>query len=327
MRSWALNYLLVAGFSLGAVALLRAEEPAAPPKADPLDAAKNEAKPAADPAAKAAAPAAKYLRVKRDDANRPLALETAIARFVPAEGKGELTVDLVAAVHIGDKAYYQALNKRFEQYDVLLYELVAPQGTRIPKGGRREASGNPLAWLQDGMKSMLELDSQLEQVDYTRPNFVHADLSPDEMGEKMRERGDDALTVLLSATADLMREANRRERQARENPQAARRVPQFDPFSFFTDPQAGKKFKRTLAEEFDAQGDQAGTLGPTLGVMLISDRNAAALKVFQKQLAAGKKKIGIFYGAAHMPDFEKRLVADFGLKREKEEWLTAWDLK
>ena len=28
-------------------------------------------------------------------------------------------------MHIGDKAYYDNLNKEFEQYDVLLYELVA----------------------------------------------------------------------------------------------------------------------------------------------------------------------------------------------------------
>src|SRR5262249_34256709 len=36
---------------------------------------------------------------------------------------------------------------------------------------------------------------------------------------------------------------------------------------------------------------------------------------------------GIFYGAAHMPDFEKRLAEDFDLKKDKVEWVTAWDLK
>ena len=56
------------------------------------------------------------------------------------------------------------------------------------------------------------------------------------------------------------------------------------------------------------------------------DRNAAALKVLQKQLAAGKKRIGIFYGAAHLPDLEKHLVEDFGLARGSQQWLTAWDL-
>jgi hypothetical protein len=61
--------------------------------------------------------------------------------------------------------------------------------------------------------------------------------------------------------------------------------------------------------------------------MLVDDRNAAAMKELQKQLVAGKKKIAIFYGAAHMPDFEKRLAADFGMKPTETRWVTAWDLK
>jgi hypothetical protein len=51
------------------------------------------------------------------------------------------------------------------------------------------------------------------------------------------------------------------------------------------------------------------------------------MKVLQKELVGGKKKIAIFYGAAHMPDFERRLVEDFGMRRQGEEWLTAWDLR
>jgi hypothetical protein len=35
----------------------------------------------------------------------------------------------------------------------------------------------------------------------------------------------------------------------------------------------------------------------------------------------------VFYGAGHLPDMEKRLGADFGLKREGEKWLTAWSLE
>ena len=51
------------------------------------------------------------------------------------------------------------------------------------------------------------------------------------------------------------------------------------------------------------------------------------MRVFQKQLAGGKKRIAIFYGAAHMPDFEQRLTKDFGLKRKSTGWHTAWDLR
>ena len=47
------------------------------------------------------------------------------------------------------------------------------------------------------------------------------------------------------------------------------------------------------------------------------------MKVFHQQTATGKKRIGVFYGAAHMPDFEKRLTSDFGLKRKTVTWQTA----
>jgi hypothetical protein len=60
---------------------------------------------------------------------------------------------------------------------------------------------------------------------------------------------------------------------------------------------------------------------------VVADRNEAALRVFQTELAKGKKRIAIFYGAAHMEDFEQRLSRQFGLKRQSEQWLTAWDLR
>ena len=64
-------------------------------------------------------------------------LETSITRYELKNADGKtVTVDLIGAVHVGEKEYYEALNKRFEQYDSMLYELVAPEGTVIPKGGR-----------------------------------------------------------------------------------------------------------------------------------------------------------------------------------------------
>ena len=51
------------------------------------------------------------------------------------------------------------------------------------------------------------------------------------------------------------------------------------------------------------------------------------MKVFQQELVKGHKRIGIFYGAAHMPDFERRLTEEFGMRLQSEKWLTAWDLR
>jgi hypothetical protein len=86
------------------------------------------------------------------------------------------------------------------------------------------------------------------------------------------------------------------------------------------------KMKRLLAQQFAEAGALDVGLGETLGRMIVSDRNEAAMKVLDEQLEKGHRKIGIFYGAAHMPDFEKRLVDKYKFKVHKPTWLTAWDL-
>jgi hypothetical protein len=262
-----------------------------------------------------------FIRVERDAKNQPVGLQTATVRYVSAAGDEDLVVDLIGVVHIGEKGYYEKLNKQFEQYDVLLYELVAPQGTRVPKGGGQR-SGNPIAFLQNLMKNVLDLQSQLEHIDYQKKNFVHADLSPDEMMKVIRDRGDDPVTLFLSVLADMLRQQNVQEQQAEKKDDE----PDIDILQILTDPHAAVKLKRVLAQQFES-GDELAGLGGTLNTILVKDRNKAALKVLDAEIAKGKKKIGIFYGAAHMPDFEERLKADFGLKRDSEQWLTAWNLK
>ena len=59
----------------------------------------------------------------------------------------------------------------------------------------------------------------------------------------------------------------------------------------------------------------------------ITDRNAAALAVLEKRIARGDRRIAIFYGAAHMDDFDRRLREDFSLQPGETVWLEAWDLR
>ncbi len=264
---------------------------------------------------------AKFIRITTDDDGQPRALETAVVRYRPASGKGDLVVDLVSVVHIGEKSYYQRLNKYFTQYDALLYELVGPPGTKPVKGARGD---NPLALVQKIMTLALDLHSQLEHVDYAKKNFVHADLSPAEMAAAIKKRGDDGLSLALSIVADLLRQKNLQDQQPKKKA-AADDLPDLQ--SLLTDPTAASKIKRLLARQFENLDGPAGGLGPTLNTILIKDRNQAALKVLKKELDNGKKKIAIFYGAAHMPDFDKRLRQDFGLAPVSTTWLPAWDLQ
>src|ERR1700743_2439159 len=48
-------------------------------------------------------------------------LQTASVTYQNSDG---VQVDLIGAVHVGEKAYYDELNKQFEGYDAMLYEMV-----------------------------------------------------------------------------------------------------------------------------------------------------------------------------------------------------------
>ncbi len=85
--------------------------------------------------------------------------------------------------------------------------------------------------------------------------------------------------------------------------------------------------KRVMADQFqEMEGMTAVLDGPT-GSTLIGQRNERALEVLKKEIADGKKKIAVFYGAGHMADMEKRLRADFAMKPKETQWLQAWDMK
>jgi len=269
----------------------------------------------------------RFLRLLRDRDGQARGLQTAIVRYEAPDSKAGLVVDLIGVVHIADRGYYQRLNERFTFYDAVLYELVAPEGAEVPRK-TGSSSSNPIAVLRKLARSLLDFESQLDHIDYTPKNFVHADLSPKKMVEAMRERGEDGVTLVLGVLSDLLKQANRAERGSEHEGQGSgKRGEQgdFDPFALLVDPKGTSTLKRRLAEELVRQGNSG--LGRTLETILVDDRNSAAMRVFGQQIAKGKKRIAIFYGAAHMPDFEKRLVLDFGLVRKKVEWRTAWDLR
>ena len=106
-----------------------------------------------------------FVRITRDQRKVPQSLETSIVAFQAADG--DLQVDLIGAVHVADREYYQKLNEQFRKYDAVLYELVAPEGTRIPSGGSK--SQHPVGRMQEGIKTLLELSFQLNHIDYTAP--------------------------------------------------------------------------------------------------------------------------------------------------------------
>lgn len=257
-----------------------------------------------------------YIRISETEAGKPKAMESAIVRFVGTEGTkyaGRI-VDLVGVVHIGQHEYYQDLKKKLAVYDVVLYELVAPDGTRI-RPEDLEKRRSLLASMQTGMKDMLNLEYQLEHIDYMATNFRHADMSPDEFMKDLESRGDG----LWKMAARMMGAGL--ATQAASGGDAGLLLA-------LLSSDRSMKLKQVMAQQLtDVDAVTAGMDDETGNNTLIKGRNRKAFEVLREELDAGKKTIGVFYGAGHLSDMAERLEEEFGMKPTTTTWLTAWDLQ
>ncbi len=264
-------------------------------------------------AQQAATSSSLFARVVDDELGNPGALQMAIVRYL-LPGQSDVTVDLIGAVHIGDQDYYEQLNRRFQDYDVLLYELIAPPDTEVPAAG--EMPDSFVSNTQMAMRSALGLAFQLEIIDYAAPNFVHADLSPDELAAQMQARGESFYVYFWRAFYAGMS-------QASKDPLGLRDI---EMLASMLSPGRGDSLKVTMAYEL-ANFDAVSTMldGPD-GSALIAARNQRAIDVLQSELNDGALQVGIFYGVAHMPDMEQRLLEQLGLVPGDTVWVDAWQL-
>lgn len=257
-----------------------------------------------------------FIRIQRDDAKQPVSLQTAVVRYSgEAAENSAVTVDLIGAIHVGEKAYYEELNRSFRNYEAVLYELVAASNAAVPSRGQR--SGHPVSMMQVTMKNFLGLEFQLDGVDYKRPNFVHADLSPDEFAKSMEQRGESFTKLLFRMMGQGM--AQQSTDPARSN--------EFAMLGALFSKDRAQDMKRVMAQQFEELEKANAVLDGPEGSTIITERNRRAIQVLEKQIQAGKQRVAIFYGAAHLPDFDKRLRSQFKLKPVHERWLEAWNLR
>jgi hypothetical protein len=255
-----------------------------------------------------------YLRVKKGENEKQEALQTAIVRYKGKPGtkyEGRI-VDLVGVVHIGQQEYYEKLNKRLSKYDAVLYELVAPDGTRI-RPEDLEKRRSVLASMQTGMKDMLNLEYQLELIDYMAKNFRHADMSPDEFVEDLERRGDSVWKMVARMMGAGLASSS-------TGGDAGMLL------ALFSNDRS-KKMKQAMARQLvDIELVTAGMDDANGENTLIKGRNAKAFKILSEELEAGKEKLAVFYGAGHLPDMAERLEQEFEMKAGKTTWFNAWDL-
>lgn len=259
-----------------------------------------------------------FIRVKETDESAKL--QTAVVGFE----KDGVKVDLIGAIHLADRRYYTFLNKHFQTYEVLLFEMVGGEklgGVKNEEVGEEpkvieddeddEDRGKALAGLKniyESMEKALGLVGQSAVIDYTAGNFVHADLTLKEFEALQKDRGE--------SLAGFMLEMGLKGERPKNEPDTIRLMRGI----LGGRPDLVKlEMMQTMAEGDQQINELAGDN------VIISDRNARCMEVMDKQMAEGRKNVGIFYGAAHFPDMEKRML-ERGFKKVSTKWLTAWQV-
>lgn len=301
------TYLLLAGLLCGACLRAAAESPVRPVAPPPAGKAPEKTVP-------------EYVRMAED--GKSIRLEVAVTTFTLPDGR---TVDLFGVVHLGDASYYQDINQRLAAYDAVLFELVgSPEGLQNPappEAPPPPARPNPLRGMQKTIGDLFKLKFQLEQVDYTRPNFVHADASAEEFAKMQAERGESMIKLLLKSFQLSGDPALQEKMKDAGNLGLADLVMLF--YSEKSMQRIKVIFARLLAES------ESLIEGKLLGEnnAIIDGRNDVALRKLDEVLKdPAKKRSAIFYGAGHMPGMEQELRERLKAVRTGEIWLAAWTM-
>ena len=257
-----------------------------------------------------------YIRYAEDAASARL--EVAIKSFTLPSGQ---RVDLVGAVHIADRPYYQELNRRFAAYDSVLFELVGDPGnlTRAPPAANQEMRpGSAIGFIQQSASKYLDLAFQLGAIDYSGKNMVHADMSYEEFERQQAARGENMATMFVRAM--------QAQASSSVNDVAMQELNTFALFRILISPDSATEFKKSLAKVFDQMESVTLAMEGKEGSTILGGRNDVAVKKMKEVLANRKqRRIAVFFGGAHMPGIEASLK-DLGARPSGEEWLAAWTM-
>jgi hypothetical protein len=207
--------------------------------------------------------------------------------------------------------------------DVLQESLISiMQGINKYEHGGQRPSG-AIGSAQQGLTGALGLSFQLQEIDYSQANFVHADLSPQQFDAAMQKRGESWWTMFSRLMQEGMTQARRKAAAGDTSGEVG--IGELFGLLFSSDREL--QLRRIMAEQFTDMEVLTAAFGGESGSTIITDRNAAALDVMRQQIAKGRERVAIFYGAAHMADFDQRLRKDFDLKPMETTWVEAWDLR
>jgi hypothetical protein len=270
-----------------------------------------------DPARAGAIFSTNYLRVMEPGSNT-VQLQIALKRFVPVRGSGP-TIWLTGASHLGESNYYAALQRHLDAQELVLFEGVRNGPSRISDGaGIPEPDETSLQWT---LARSLGLEFQLKAIDYRQPHFRNSDLSVEEIVKLMSEEGNDAEGA--AEFHSLL--------EAMDGSTFLGALVNFAVRLLATSPKLQSMARLTLIETFQQTGGDLSSLGGLppemrkLVAVLIESRNEAVMRDLRDVLRRrpAPRSVSIFFGAAHMPDMERRLSGTFAYRLAEERWLTA----
>lgn len=266
-------------------------------------------------------------------------LSTPVATYV---NEGGAEVGLIGAIHVAEPEYYARLNQLFGGYDVLLFEMIGGEGLRREEELRRKIDrSKPLGGLTPEearewnrmvewrkkckqeekfflmgllgrayreLSDMLGLQTQHQGIDYSAAHFVHADMTLDEFRRAQARRGESFAGLMLKSVLSSLVEQPR----ARRPDELGMMV------DFLTGNKAGLKNK-LMGVLANAPNDLENTV-------ILEGRNAKCMEVFERWSGKGVRKIGIFYGAAHLPGLHGALL-ERGYRLRDVQWLPAWSTR
>jgi hypothetical protein len=206
-----------------------------------------------------------------------------------------------------------------EDADIL---LTLGDADRERAAAEAEAAATAGPGIQGDLATALGLAFQLTAMDYDRPNFLPSDMDIDEVNRAMAERG--GSLELLEGTLDGGSLPARVVRIMLSIVRIADRL---------SGGAAATAMKVMLVEMLGDESVIEASLGqvdPALEQVIVGERNRRVMDDLKRELErratadrAGER-IAIFYGAAHMPDFERRLADRLGyLPTGEPRWLPA----
>jgi hypothetical protein len=170
------------------------------------------------------------------------------------------------------------------------------------------------------VKIILGLEYQADGIDYRAPNFIHADIDWEQYESLMSSKNQSMATIFQRA----LTKAQSGELPGFPNDEADAQKMMNKVMSSLTSGNTAD-IKRVIGPILgNAEELIAGIEGED-GTVLVTERNKVVMTIVDREIAAGHRSLAILYGAGHMPDLERRLLAA-GFTKQDESWLTAWNV-